>query len=390
MTRLVLERRTLALFAILGFFMLSTFPLLAQGDPTQEPEATAQATPGPVEVTFGSGPFNLLAPTFGLADLSSYQAMLTLTFEGTNAGQAVQWKRTYTMLVARTPPARQLTIETSEDSADQVFMAEIGGTLYERRAGSSCTARAVQVAGAFAERWEPAGFLYGLIGANEAGTETIDGVAADHYTFDEFAQGAAGIADSTGELWVASQGGYLVRYTLTTIAGPQYFGDGVEGALSWDYQLSSVNQPLVIERPDDCPPGTLDLPVLPDAADLVQIPGYTSYSTASGVDEVVAFYKEQVAAAGAQVANPPLISGNGAVYGFTQADQPVLLSASRVGDQTSVQLQSVADPAALAIAAEVPPIVIAAEDTLGDCAAGGVPVLPDASDVISLPGGLNY
>ncbi len=44
----------------------------------------------------------------------------------------------------------------------------------------------------------------------------------------------------------------------------------------------------------------------------------------------------------------------------------------------------------MSFAAEVPEIVIAPEDTLGDCATGGVPILDDASEVITLPGALNY
>src|SRR5215213_7048651 len=194
MTLALSKHRLFVVFAAFALAMLAG-SLAAQDTATDEPEDTSEATSEPIEVTFGSGPFNLLTPTEGLATLSSYRATLTLSFDGMNAGQAEQWSRTYTMLVTQTPRARQLTIDKSEEAA-QVYMAEVNDTFYERQDGGDCIGSAIEAEGIFAQTWEPAGFLDSVIGAEEAGTETINGVAANHYTFDESAQGASGIADS--------------------------------------------------------------------------------------------------------------------------------------------------------------------------------------------------
>jgi hypothetical protein len=393
MTRSYAARWVLALAVLLTLFvtlpMLSGDPLSAQDSPTATPEATSE----PFEATFGPGPFNLMLPTEGLSGLSSYRATLTLSFEGTHAGQPEQWSRTYTMLVTQIPPARQLTIEKSEDAP--VYMAEVNGTYYERRGEDACTANAVEAEGAFAETWEPAGFLDSVIGADEAGTDTVNGVAANHYTFDERAQGALDIAESTGEIWIASDGGYLVRYALVTTGGADYFGEGIEGTLTWDYELDDVNQPLVIEVPDDCPAGMLDVPVLSNAADVLELPGYTSYTTPSGMEDAITFYEEQVAALGGQPANPPTITENTALFGFTLNDQPILLIVSSDSGMTRVDIYRMANPTELAFAAEVPdtrPAETVPDTTSGDCPAGAVPipVLPDATDVQTFPGLFAY
>lgn len=398
MTRSFLRPQFSALLMLALLLLLSTSFASAQEGTPDEPETEIVATSEPFEAVFGSGPFNLLSTTKGLSDLSSYRATLTVSFDGVSAGQEAQWSRIYTMLVTQTPPARQLTIEYSEDSSAPTYIAEINNTVYERRDGSACAAKAVEADGAWAESWEPAGFLDSVIGADEAGSEIVNDVASDHYTFDESAQGMSGI-ESIGELWVAPDGGYLVRYMLTTTAGADYFGESIEGVLSWDYQLSDVNQAFVIEIPDDCPPPLLDVPVMLDAADIFQMPGSTSFTTPSTVRDVAAFYAEQVAALGGQPANPPLITESStpfigtsatALFGFTLSDQSIMLIASGDGSETNVQIQLLDDPEALTFTAEVPTIVIAPEDTLGHCAAGGTPILNDASEVISLSGGLNY
>ena len=148
------------------------------------------------------------------------------------------------------------------------------------------------------EERELASFLTGVIGAEEAGTESINEVAANHFTFDQRALGQDGLTESTGELWVASEGDYLVKYVLTTKADADYFGEGMEGSLTWDYQLSDINAPLAIVLPDDCPPGLVDAPLLPDASNIINSGGMLAYDTSSTLADATAFYQEQIPALG--------------------------------------------------------------------------------------------
>ena len=386
------KRYILALL-MLGALSLFSFCLLAaQDNPPEEPDTIIVVTSEPFEMTFGPGSYNLAMPTVGLTNLASYRATLILTFVGTHAGKPEQWSRTDTLLVTQSPLTRQLTIDYS-DGTDQVNRAEINGGTYEWQAGGICMLKTADASRSVAASWEPAARLSSVIGAEEAGTETLNNVAATHYRFDERAIGIAGVSDSRGELWVAAEGGYLIRYQLTTTGGTDYFGEGIEGTLTWNYQLSDVNQPLSIELPDDCPPALLNMPLMSDAADVLQLPGFTSYTTPSGIEDVLAFYEELVTASGAQANNPPLISEHSILFGFTQNDQPILLIVSNDGSTTSVELLHMSDPNALSIAVEVPDSrgeETVAESTSQGCEASVVPMLPDAANVQTMMGIVTY
>jgi hypothetical protein len=334
----------------------------------------------------------------GLSDLPSYRATLTVSFQGTIVEQPADWTRTYTLLVSQDTPARQLTINASDASDGPLMRVEIDGAFYEWQEGGLCVASVPEAGASPSEVLEPAGFLNSVIGAEEADSETVNGIASMRYTFDESAQAASGIAESTGELWIASEGGYLVRYTLETTAGPFYFGEGIEGTLTWDYQLEDVGSPLVIELPSDCPPPLLDLPMLPDAADILEVPGMSSYTTTSNLEETLAFYQEQVSALGGQIVNPPLLMESTAFLGFTLGDRSILLIADSDLAGTIIDVYEMDDATQLGILAEVPdergpqPEPTESSSATLTCEPGtsSVPITPDASSFQDMGMALSY
>jgi hypothetical protein len=218
-----------------------------------------------------------------------------------------------------------VTVETAGNSAALVFAAEVNGALFERRGADACTVTVVEAGDSLSDRWEPARFLSGVIGAEEAGAETVNGVASNHYTFDEHAIGASDTAKSTGEMWVASEGGYLVRYVLTTTGGADYFGEGTEGTATWDYALTDIDQPLTVEMPKDCPVGMVDAPLLPDATDVIGELGLLTYSTPASVADVAAFYQEQLPALGWQPPAEPRSDVTSVWLDYTQGDETLTL-----------------------------------------------------------------
>jgi hypothetical protein len=233
------------------------------------------------------------------------------------------------MLSTLAPLSRQLAIESIGQAADPetVFMAELNGAAYEQRAQQPCTASVLEPGQTLADLLEPASFLTGVLGAEAAGSETVGGVAAHHYTFDERALGELGLAQSAGELWVAAEGGYLLQYRLTTTGGADYFGQGREGSLTWDYALSDINQSLTVTLPADCPAGLLDAPVLPGAADVLSEPGLLNYTTTRTPAEVAAFYQAQLPELGWQPADNAVVEANLAWQDFTRAGQQLTLMA---------------------------------------------------------------
>lgn len=254
-----------------------------------------------VEIDFGPGDLDLPDMRVGLAGLSSYRSVLTISFDGTENGQALKWSSSYTFAATTAPAVRQLIVEsTGVNSEPTMWMAELQGVAYERRGESTCVAGLIDPAISNVEELEPAAQLPSLFGAEEVGSETLNGVQAAHYTFDERALTEAGLNKSTGELWLASAGGYVLRFHLTTTGDASYFGEGIAGALTYDYQLNETNQSLAIELPADCPPGLVNAPMLPDAANIQSLPGLLEYDSATSVPDAVAFYQQQLATLGWQ------------------------------------------------------------------------------------------
>lgn len=311
------------------------------GDPTSEAVAPAETVTAQAEMVFGPGAFKLLETTAGLAGLPSYKAALTLSFDGTRDGQPSQWSKTYVMLATNEPMERQLTLEKTGDMSDLdlVSMIEMNGAAYERRGENACTAMVIDPENSLAGAWEPAGFLNGVIGAEEAGRETVNDVASDKYTFDERAFGQSDIAKSKGEIWIASDGGYIVRYLVTTVGNADYFGEGLEGTLTWAYELTDVNQPVTITLPDDCPAGMVDAPLLPDATNVLNMPSILTYETGSSVADAAAFYQEQISGLGWTLGGEPAITETTALMEFTQGDQNLTVIITTDAGLTTVTIR---------------------------------------------------
>jgi hypothetical protein len=279
-----------------------------------------------LEITFGPGPFDLGDPAAGLADLPGYTATLTVTFDGTRDGTAEGWSRTHTLAVSGEPAARLLTVAASGSPEDAelngTIFLEMGGAFYERPADGPCTASAAVEGDPTLADLAPS--LPGVIGADEAGTETVDGVEANHYTFDERALGMADFAEATGEVWVAAEGGYVLRYTLEEQGGADFFGEGVEGTVTWDYTLDPT-APAAIAPPDDCPPGLLDAPLMDDAERVQRLPGVTMFETPSDAAAVLAFYQAELPALGWQPQGEPVAVEVMTLAHFVQGEQQLTL-----------------------------------------------------------------
>jgi len=301
-----------------------------------------------VEKDFGPGSFDLPDTKTGLANLSSYRADLTITFDGTRDGIAEKWSKTYTMLATDNPLARQWTIEKSGSTpnSESVFMAEMAGLDYERRGEEACIATAIQEGNLLADHFELAELLHFVLGAEPSRSETVNDIAADHYTFDQRALDEEGLSESTGELWVASEGGYLVRYMLTRKANADYFGEGIEGTLTLDYNLTQPNQPFTIILPEDCPPGLVDAPMLPDASHVENLGGMLSYTSTSNLTDAVAFYQEQIPGLGWQSQGDAVITDAAALFAYTKDDvqMHIIITPSNTGTEIRIVLGKLSPP----------------------------------------------
>jgi hypothetical protein len=128
--------------------------------------------------------------------------------------------------------------------------------------------------------------------ARLVGEENVSGVATRHYAFDESILGAGlGLYSRIkGDVWVAVEGDYAVKYVFTA--------EDDEATYRWDWEVYDINAPFTIEPPADAQGAREDIPLMPDATDRSSIGAITTYQTASDLTTVTNFYIEEMPAQG--------------------------------------------------------------------------------------------
>lgn len=266
-------------------------------------EAT-QPPPSEVEPTPAEETFQAERVTEGLATLKSYRATFTMAFEGTQEGKPVQWTFEMKMEATKDPIASRLTYMGSgtEDASklSGFEIVQVGDMQYMKfgeGAGNCIASSAGEQTSEVGEIFKPDDILGGLSNVRRAGPDqTINGVRARHYTFDEKALlGLSGLTRAQGEAWVAVDGNYVVKYTLTAEGRDVLFGKpNTEGKLTWTYEVTDINQAFEITPPADCQGPAEDIPLMADATEKGTFGSMITYKTASAFKDVVAFYQEEM------------------------------------------------------------------------------------------------
>jgi hypothetical protein len=309
---------------------------------------TAAATAPADAITFGPGPFKL-QPLTGLAGLNDYQATLNVDFKGNQDGKSNPWTATFELRVRGKPSARTLTstFKGNAPAATHIapWSAAMNGMFYWRTDDGACIGRAIEAQAdpnSSPLVSELADFLPPAIGAEEAGAKKVNGIAAKGYKFDERALGAAGRAKATGEVWVADPGGYVLKYSVTLTGGPEYFGEGEDGTLTWAYDVTKVGQPATITLPKDCPEGLVDAPLMDDAQNVQRLSGITLYTTHATVVQISDFYQKQLPTAGWNLDGKPGIGDKAGFISFKQGKSrlSVVIVVSDAGTAVRLLLQS--------------------------------------------------
>lgn len=290
------------------------------GTGARTPTGSAPTTGSNAQI--GSGDFILADPRVGLDALTSYRGTLTVSFDGTAAGKQVQWSSTTVLTRISEPASALLTIERTgdTDAADPDLVAEAAGSAFQRDASGSCASSDLDPEASLLDRMEPAAQLAGVVGGESIGGKDLDGTPASGYRFDQRAVGQDGAATTTGEMWVAVDGGYIIAYTMSATAGAELFGEGVEGTMSWEYSLTDVNASVTVDIPPECGAALLNAPLPADATNVVRFDSGIRFDTSSSPADVVAFYKQQSTAVGWVAEGEPSSDDKRGVVEFTQGE----------------------------------------------------------------------
>ena len=130
-------------------------------------------------------------------------------------------------------------------------------------------------------------------------------------------------AKVSGEIWVAVDGGFVVKETVNWSGAVGLFGTSskCKGDGKWTWELSDVNQLITIQPPENCGGAAADIPVMKDATEKTSLGDTIMYKTASKMADVAEFYKQQMPAKGWKLEGEPEITDEFATTEFTQGDQ---------------------------------------------------------------------
>lgn len=278
----------LVVLSVIAFLLLACSLTQSLGGSGTPSSAGSQSNTG----AQGGTSSLLPQPAIGLSTLQSYQVAFHQDVTGSLKGKPFERHSETDLTRAGTGGDYDLTsqIQGSAEPNSYQRVISLGQALYRwESAGQDCS-------GIFNDQpsnpaTEPASLLLPVYQATQTGSETVNGIAAIHYHFDQHSLNLADTSTpASGEVWIAAQGGYVVKYTLSIQAPAQPDLDGLQTAQAWDYELSQVNAISAINLPVGCLPVLTDIPVMTDAQDLVRGNGMTGFTTASSAAQAVSFY----------------------------------------------------------------------------------------------------
>ena len=310
------------------------------------PVATAKPGSVPTTAPGGDNPLSLKSRDSGLDKLKSYKMKWVAEWKATEAGATDSASFNWTEEYVANPKALHWlwNIASSKDKATNMEWWQIGNTTYMQTTEggkpqcisfSSDDAKDQLAQGLF----NP-GSLGSVRDAKYVGAETVNGVKTKHYKYDEKGAALFGAAKVAGDMWVAVDGGYVVKETVNVSGASGLFGLGskAKGDGKWTWELTDIDKPLTIKAPEGCGGAAADIPLMSDASEKSMMGDIIIYKTASKVADVVAFYKKQMPAAGWKAGDEPSVTDELATLEFTKNDQQASIMITVDKNKTQVMI----------------------------------------------------
>lgn len=169
--------------------------------------------------------------------------------------------------------------------------------------------------------------------------EVVNGVATKQYGIDDRSLTLGAAASVQGNMWVAADGGYPVKYQATVKgANLGLFGSGTgEGTMTMSYDLTDINKVAAITPPADCPKPGAGLPIPAKATDKTSIGPITSFKTTDTPKAVGDYYRKEMAAMGYKL-DQDTAMGDLLTLAFSKNGTTLNVMITKEGDKTSVLL----------------------------------------------------
>lgn len=304
---------------VLPVLLLAALGLLtACGSETPTPTPTPTVIP----VTLADTPAIELAPDVqamvdAMESLPSYRTRTVYEFgeqpvTGTLTTGVVEILVEYT----HTPPPSQRVVVTDttvpvDDETRISQTVRIGDTTWYDMGDSNWIESTEEAGTPFQSAgliFDAPDLLVSTTQARKSGSETINGILSDRYTFAQEQLPAFDTGDmdtAAGEFWVARDGGYITRYKLQAAGEDIELSDGLHGrgTMTLVYDLFDIGRAITITAPQvaDATPigfatGTFPLPA--DAHPVLRSRDFVSYVSQQPLAEVAQFYQDKLPALG--------------------------------------------------------------------------------------------
>ncbi|WP_448544820.1 hypothetical protein [Roseiflexus sp.] len=283
-----------------------------------------------------------------LSQLESYRVIIAWKLTGkTTDGKDVDEQTTYTQAVHR-PSNTGYTLVVENKPGAQGTRSEIysvGDTLYiyEKDSGA-CQPAMMSGMGDMLRGITDA--MTAPLQTGEAKLvnrgETINGILTDRYTLNEASMSQFGAVVEKADLWVAREGGYLVKYDLTIKVAPGSMNPAnipadvatlSEGTIAYNWALEDINK-TTITIPSACSSQTVgvDLP-LPSGTQVdMEMGNLTMGKVSASMDSVLAFFKTEYPKLGYQQTYETGDAQSGYILEFVKDGQKVTVQFSTSSD----------------------------------------------------------
>jgi hypothetical protein len=248
-----------------------------------------------------------------LDSLKSYRLRFTFSFDGKDdQGKPQQGSMEFVQETIASSKDQHIrwtaTGDAAASSPQGAFeLFQVGGTTYiysaEGQGAQKCVGMTSGQDGAnLGAAFKPTDVIGGLEHAKLVGKgETINGVVADRYSFDQNALSFGTFASAQGDAWIAQDGGFLVKYVGTATGKDSFLSSkSAEGTFTWEYNLTDANQVEAIDLPKDCEgqqPAD-DIPVPESATDKASFGKVITFKSPDAPADIVAFYKQRMSKQG--------------------------------------------------------------------------------------------
>ena len=167
--------------------------------------------------------------------------------------------------------------------------------------------------------------------------ETNGGFVTDHYKLVEAGLGVGSAQGWAGDVWVAQQGGFIVRFSGSAEGEVTLTGRPGNGRLEWEYALTAENA-LSINLPEDCSEIGLPDGLLPDGAqNLMQVGTQISFTSQVQAVDLADFYRRALSEGGWTIDED---AGAGSIFTLNASREEgsiqVVISALEQGCQVTI------------------------------------------------------